>query len=267
MTRELRFDVRYLAMRSTGPEDNIEANIWPIEEAITIDPTQVAMVLVDTWNKHPVKSHLESTGTIMRTLIAPLLHAVRSAGVPLIYAPSPDVAPLYPQWRRRFGDRALTPRSPSVSWPPPELRARQGDFARYARQPGETPPGYTGPYPECWRWDGIAEVIAPQDQDDVVATGDELNEVLTEHRAAFLLYVGFATNICVMHRDYGVLAMGARGYIPILIRDCTIGIESGDTLPEMLATRAAIHDVERRYYTTTSSHVARACEAISATGT
>ena len=261
MTHELHFNVRYLAMRSAGPDDNVEGKIWPIEEPFAVDPAQIAMVLVDTWNKHPVKSHLESSGEIMRTVIAPLLRSVRAAGIPLIYAPSPDVAPNCPQWKRRFGDRVPSPLSPIPEWPPAALRARQGPYARYARRPGETPHEYTGPFPDWWRWDGIAEVIAPHEQDDVVATGDELNEVLTERRVAILIYVGFATNICVIHRDYGVLAMGARGYLPILLRDCTIGIESGDTLPEMLATRAAIHDVERRYYTTTSLEIARACEA------
>ena len=263
MTRELQFSVRYLAMHSTGPDDNVEGNIWPIEESMAIDPAQTAMVLVDTWNKHPVKSHLESTGEIMRTLIAPLLESVRSAGIPLIYAPSPDVAIRYQQWHRRFGDRVPTSKAPVPNWPPPALRARQDPYARFVRRPGETPPDYSGPYPDWWRWDGIADVIAPHEHDDVVANGDELHEVLTERGAAFLLYVGFATNICVMHRDYGVLAMGARGYVPILLRDCTIGIESADTLPEMLATRAAIHDVERRYYSTTSTDVARACGVVS----
>ena len=74
--------------------------------------------------------------------------------------------------------------------------------------------------------------------------------------------MGFATNICVMHRDYGILAMGARGYLPILLRDCTIGIESSETLDELLATRGAIHDVERRYYTATSNDLADACRAV-----
>ena len=38
----------------------------------------------------------------MRERIAPLLTAARAAGLPLVYAPSPDVAPSYPQWQRRF---------------------------------------------------------------------------------------------------------------------------------------------------------------------
>jgi nicotinamidase-related amidase len=261
MTAELHVDVRYLAMRSKGPDDNYEANIWPFEESFDIDPGEAALVLVDTWNKHPVRSHLETTGAIMQQRIAPLLPLVRAAGIPLIYAPSPDVAPRYPQWQRRFADRARTTAT-AAAWPPPEVRARQGPYARYFRRPGETPLDYTGPYPEWWRWDGIADVIAPQADDEVVATGEELHEVLSERRRTILFYVGFATNICVLHRDYGVLAMGARGYLPILLRDCTIGIESGDTLPEMLATRAAIHDVERRYYTSTADSLARACRGL-----
>jgi nicotinamidase-related amidase len=257
MTTPLRLSVRYLAMHSAGPDDNVEANIWPIEEPFEVDPRDAALVLVDTWNKHPVRSHLETTGAIMRHRVAPLLPAVRAAGIPLIYAPSPDVAPRYPQWRRRFGDRPARER-PVREWPSEEARARVGGTGR---RPGETPRDYAGPFPEWWRWDGIADVIAPEPDDEVVATGDELHEVLTERRAALLFYIGFATNICVMHRDYGVLAMGQRGYLPILLRDCTIGIESGDTLPEMLATRAAVHDVERRYYTSTSEELARACRA------
>jgi nicotinamidase-related amidase len=257
----LRITVRYSAMHSRSPDDNVEANIWPVEEEIEIDPGATALVLVDTWNKHPIKSHLESTGEVMRTRIAPLLPHVRRAGLPLIYAPSPDVAPGYPQWQRRFGGRPA-PARPAAEWPPPELRARTGEYARYARRPGETPPEYHGPYPDWWRWDGIADAIAPEPEDCVVATGQELHEILSERRVLFPFYVGFATNICVLHRDYGVLAMGARGYVPILLRDCTVGIETRDTLPEMLATRMAIHDVERRYYTADSQDLIRACRAL-----
>jgi nicotinamidase-related amidase len=259
MARALRIMVRYLAMHSQGPDDNVEANIWPIEESFEIDPRAIALVLVDTWNKHPVRSHLESTGEVMRRRIAPLLPVLREARIPLVYAPSPDVAPRYPQWQRRFGDRPSPPPASGSAWPPPELRARTGEYARYARRPGEKPPGYEGPFPEWWAWDGIADAIAPAPDDHVVATGQELHEILSERRVAFPFYVGFATNICVLHRDYGILAMGARGYVPILLRDCTVGIETHDTLPEMLATRMAIHDVERRYYTADSADLIRAC--------
>src|SRR5438093_1131167 len=125
MSTPLRVTVRYLAMHSRGPDDNVEAKIWPVDERYEIDPRRAALVLVDTWNKHPIGSHLEASGRVMRERIAPLLPAARSAGLPLVYAPSPDVAPAYPQWQARFGARPPVASTRS-EWPPPELRAREG---------------------------------------------------------------------------------------------------------------------------------------------
>jgi nicotinamidase-related amidase len=263
MSTPLRVTVRYLAMHSRDPEENVEARIWPVDEPYEIDPRQAALVLVDTWNKHPIRSHLEASGRVMRERITPLLTAARAASLALVYAPSPDVAPSYPQWQRRFGGRAAAaPVRPA--WPPPELRAREGEWARYRRRPGETPAEYDGPYPDWWRWDAIADSVAPEPDDHVVATGAELHELLAEWRTAFLFYVGFATNICVLHRDYGILAMGARGYLPILLRDCTVGIETRDTLDGHLTTRLAIHDVERRYYSAASTDLIAGLRAVAA---
>jgi nicotinamidase-related amidase len=253
----VKLTLRYLVMHSTGPDDNVEASIRPVEEAHEIEPASTALVLVDTWNKHPIRSHAESTAAVMRERIAPLLPAARAAGIPVIYAPSPDVAPRYEQWRRRFGDRARPAAPAPAAWPPPELRRREGPYARYRRRPGETWPGYPGSHP----WDAVHDAIAPEPDDHVVATGEELHELLAERRVLFPIYAGFATNICVLHRDYGVLAIGARGYLPILLRDCTIGIESADTLGGQLATAMAVHDVERRYYTADSGELRAALSA------
>ena len=275
----MKLTVRYLAMHSRGYEDNVEAGIKPVDEVYDLDPASLALVLVDTWNKHPIRSHAESTARVMAERIAPLLPLVRAAKIPVIYAPSPDVAPNYEQWRKRFGARrtaagaepgrsaaaagapSTASAAPPTPWPPPELRRREGAYARYRRRPGETWPGWDGRLP----WDAVHDSIAPEPDDHVVATGDELHELLAEHHVLFPLYAGFATNICVMHRDYGVLAIGARGYLPILLRDCTIGIESADTLDGQLTTRTAIHDVERRYYTADSRELLAALTAAAGT--
>jgi hypothetical protein len=179
MSISLRLPVRYLAMDSRAPEENVEANIAPVEEVYEIDPRETALVLVDTWNKHPIRSHLERSGHIMQTRIAPLLPVVRAAGIPVIYAPSPDVAPRYPQWQRAFGARTPVEQSPAAPWPPPELADRTGRYADYRRRPGELPSDYTGPLPDDWWWDAIADCIAPEPTDDVVATGAELHEILS----------------------------------------------------------------------------------------
>jgi nicotinamidase-related amidase len=243
-------------MLSGGPDDNVEANIAPVEEAYEVDPSEAALVLVDTWNKHHVRSHKDRTADVMREQIAPLLPELRRVGVPLIYAPSPEVAHRYPQWEARFGDDPPPATAPLESWPPRDLKTR------FPRRPGETPAGYDGPLPDWWHWDAVHESIAPHAEDYVVARGAELHELLTDLRRAVLFYVGFAANICVLHRDYGVLAMGQRGYLPILLRDCTTAIETRATLADFTTTSLAIQDVERRYFTADSADLIAACRAL-----
>lgn len=109
MTTLLRIPVRYLAMHSTGPDDNVEANIRPVEETYEIDPAAAALVLVDTWNQNPNRSYEQATARIVRERIAPLLPAVRAAGIPVIYAPSPRIAAGYPHRRTWATGRGCAP--------------------------------------------------------------------------------------------------------------------------------------------------------------
>ena len=61
-----------------------------------------------------------------------------------------------------------------------------------------------------------------------------------------LLYAGFATNWCILNRDYGMRAMAQRGYNMILLRDATMGVEFPDTLAAETATEMAIREVEQQ---------------------
>ena len=55
--------------------------------------------------------------------------------------------------------------------------------------------------------------------------------------------------MCILARDYGTLAMHARGYEIIIVRDCTTGMESFETQEGLWQTRGAILLLEmtRRY--------------------
>ncbi len=251
-------------MLSSGPDDNVEANIIPVEGVYEVDPFAAAVVLVDAWNWHPVRSHLARTADIVRERIAPLLAEVRAVGLPVIYAPSPSVAVRYPQWRSRFGDRPAPESTQPEPWPPPDLAARTGAYAAYHRRHAEYPADYDASSPRWGRRDSIHDSIAPEPDDLVVATGRELHEILAERRIGFLFYAGFATNVCVLGRDYGIRAMAARGYLPILLRDCTTGIEARESLPDLAATRLAIQEVEFFYYSADSADLIAACRAVRA---
>ena len=67
-----------------------------------------------------------------------------------------------------------------------------------------------------------------------------------ERGILYLIYVGFATNICVPDRDYGMRAMRERGYALVLVRDATTGVEASDTYPILAATSVMIHQFELR---------------------
>lgn len=73
-----------------------------------------------------------------------------------------------------------------------------------------------------------------------------------------MFYAGFAANICVQRRDYGVWAMLDRGYNIVLLRDCTTAIEHAETWDGMWLTRSSILDMELRAASTTGEALASA---------
>ncbi len=94
----------------------------------------------------------------------------------------------------------------------------------------------------------------------VVETGDDLHDLLHQRGILYLFYVGFAANICVPFKSYGMRAMKDRGYEIILVRDCTTAIETEDTLGTMDITRNAVRDTELNIgYTVSSAELVSAC--------
>ena len=244
----MQLPVRYQVMDSRGPDDNVEANIVHAAATVDLDVGEVAIVLVDTWAGHPMSSHLERTGEISRTRIRPVLDAARAAGAAVIYAPSPRVAPDFEAFRH--DSRESAPPAPMVDeWPPAEYREATGRFRSLRKRPGELPENYDGPYPDWWHMHGIDPSISPVPGDLVVATGAELHAACKARGLVHLIYAGFATNICIRFRDYGLRAMRDRGYSPILLRDATSAIETRATIGSLSLTRAVILDIERWYYT------------------
>ncbi len=234
--------VRYCDMNpAEGPwvEERFELKelTWELE------PAETALILVDVWDNHPYESHLKRGEQITRGRIAPLVDWCRRAGVTVVHAPSPGQAKLYPQWVRYAGDRELgaAPSSPGDDWPPADFRSRAGDYEKFAKPKSERR--------ERWLKEELPKrrimaCVEPQLEDFVISTGEQLHRLLRHRRILHLLYAGFAANMCVLHRDYGIEAMFKRGYNIILLRDCTTAIESAETFPAMAHTQAAISIVE-----------------------
>jgi nicotinamidase-related amidase len=218
-------------------------------EAWTVDVpvAAAALVLVDVWDRHVVASHAARTAEIARTRIAPALEAARVAGVTVVHAPSPVQARRFPQWTRYATEADA--RAPAVrswplleadDWPPPAFRRREGDDARFRRPQSPLLEGLRDERLERT----IDPSVLPAPEDFVVATGEQLHRLCRDRGILHLFYAGFAANICVPFKDYGIRAFRARGYNVVLLRDCTTAIEGHDTVDALAGTRQAIRELE-----------------------
>ena len=166
----------------------------------------------------------------------PVLERARQTGLTIVHAPSPPIAEHFDQLKQHAPPLPVA----ESDWPPAPFRRRQGAYAAFrgprAQPPGIPPIGALGMSPH----------IDVQDGEHVVATGDQLHDLLRANRLLHLVYVGFATNWCILNRDYGMRAMAQRGYNMILLRDATMGVEFPDTLAAEMATEMAIREVEQQ---------------------
>ena len=93
----------------------------------------------------------------------------------------------------------------------------------------------------------------------MIASGDQPHRVLRDRGLVPLVYVGFATNICIRIRDDGMHTMKDRGYRPILLRDATSGIKTRDTYDGLSITRAVLQDLERWFFTASVDDFVSGC--------
>jgi nicotinamidase-related amidase len=238
----LQLPVRYYRHGTEPGVECVEGNFRHGEREWAVPVEQSALVLVDCWAEHFIKSHEANSGRIMRETLLPAVQAARAAGVTVIHAPSPTYVQAYPQWLAYASDHELGLEAPLAAddWPTAEFRKREGEFAQFAK-PAEPKITEWVKDPSRYR---IYEPLGPEPGDFVVATGDQLHRLLKHRKLLHLFYAGFATNICVLYRDYGTRAMAQRGYNIVLLRDATLGIESHDTLEGGWLTHAAIRSVE-----------------------
>lgn len=240
--RTLQLKVRYFQDSTPDDVPCREENFVRREFVMPLPVEQTAFVLVDMWAVHHIDSWIQRAADVTQKAVLPALAAAREAGLMIVHAPCPEVARQYPQLNRHAPPAPM----PEPDWPPPEFRSREGQYADYAG-PRAQPPGVwprwnrVVPY---WRMNPAVPVL---ESDHVIATGQQLHELLRDCGILHLIYVGFATNWCILGRDYGIRAMVNRGYNSILLRDATTGVEFPDTLANLFATEIAIREAEQAW--------------------
>ena len=96
-----------------------------------------------------------------------------------------------------------------------------------------------------------------------MATGAQLHQLAQDRGVLHLVYAGFATNWCILNRDYGMRTMARRGYNMILLRDATAGVEFPDTVQTNFATELAIREVEQQLgFSASNADFFAACDGV-----
>jgi nicotinamidase-related amidase len=214
--------------------------------------------------------------TIINEQIRPAMDAARSVGIPIVHVAAGHYAHRYPQWRilmelvpsedLGFGDQDLIPDGQRE---PGSVEGGEWWEEYYEEVFGL---GYNTVWSSIVGDDAqlsldIAAPVKPQPQDYVVTHGTHLNRILRGLGIWNLIYVGFATDLCLMDVPAAIKEMALRfNYRCILLRDCTTTVEQHDTIDRLARTKLAIRQVEYYLgYTTTSEDFVAACEAV-ATG-
>ena len=234
MTRTLRVQPRYHRWFVEPGVEWLETNTHHATVDWDIPVDQCALVLVDVWQHHYLKDTEARSDRIMREKIVPLLEAARRDGVTVIHAPAPRLAKDHPNRFTFEGEKPPSPIDPE--WPPQAFRAKRDDYAHYAR-PAEARQKERN---HLSATNTIHTLAEPVPGEPLIADGEELHRYCKENGILFLFFLGFNTNACILMRDYGTLAMGQRGYEVILLRDCTTGMESASSAPELAQTQDAI---------------------------
>jgi len=233
---------RYYRVYADPGAPCLEQNFHYVERSLPVPVDQAALVLVDVWSTHYIPSWLARARDVTEKKIVPLMDAARRVGMTVVHAPSPFVADRY---LKGPPPPVTTVEPPPPDWPPPAFRGiyRAGEYAPFGRDPE---PILKGVYERYETELDINPIARPRDGEPIVHTGPQLHALLAERGILHLFYAGFATNWCMIGRDYGIYAMNDRGYNIILVRDATSGIEFHDTVDTETATRMQIREIETK---------------------
>lgn len=179
----LRLKPRYHRWHVDPGVEWVETNTAYATLDWTIPLSQTALVLVDVWDRHYLRDTEARAEAVIADTLVPLLTACRSAGMPIVHAPSPPQADRHPN-RLTLEPPASRPTTPRDDWPPPAFRSKSGPFQAY-RRPNEPRE------PELAKLRAGIKIhpkVEPIAGEPVVATGEELHRYCKQQGILFLFF-------------------------------------------------------------------------------
>lgn len=192
----------------------------------TIDSSKIGVVVIDMWNGYMCPTGVELFGGSLVPRMNRALDGARALGMTVIHAPS-DVADFYAGWPQAEKVAALPryklPKVADVAWP---------GFPGY-QEACLCGPGIQCPYMHSW--DGIHPELKIAAEDFILvgpAYGDRgsqrLHAICQDRGLTHLVYMGCATNCCVVAKAAGAIYMAQAGISVVVARDLTEAVTKYD---------------------------------------
>jgi Isochorismatase family len=275
--------LRYLRWAPDRAVPFTEAAFGHREKWVALEPRAVALVLVDVWNigwgPAPLVADIPLTEELCveagasfgwrvkqltQEFIVPAVQAARAVGLTVAHINLPDVLRRYPGWaladaERQDSGEPQQPQDAGQAWPPPQWVQTWRD----ARQREMFDAGWEARAGRVAAALDIPEPCRPLAGELLVASAAQFHRLLRERGVRVLVYAGFWTDACLIHKPGAMEDMCKRGYLCIALRDATTTREHAETLEGLWATHAALDHIEFHLgYTTTTAAFVSACQAL-----
>jgi nicotinamidase-related amidase len=205
--------------RRLGPDESGRREWQVVEESASLAPDRTALLLCDVWNDHTCQGAVDRLEAMIPR-IEQVVTALRDRGVFIIHAPS-DTMEFYRDSaaRNRMLDfpSVEIPELAEHADPPLPVDATEGGCDTALTAGGEA---YSRTKQLPWTRQHPGVTI-DETRDGVACVIEEIYPALRGMDIQTMLILGVHTNMCILHRSFGIKRMVRLGQPVALVRDLT----------------------------------------------
>lgn len=195
-------------------------------ETRVVEPQRAALVLCDVWNDHTCRGAVERLEAMIPAM-ASVVEVLRAAGVTIVHCPS-DCMEFYaesPARKRVLAVPQVAPPSDLERDDPPLPIDTEGPFSdtdepEWRGTDHAVERNWYGGRDRPW-WRQHAGIRIDEGKDGISDQGPEVYSFLQANDLHTVLMMGVHTNMCILHRTFGIKQLTRWGIDCILLRDLT----------------------------------------------
>jgi nicotinamidase-related amidase len=193
-------------------------------ETAEVRGTRMAIVVMDMWDRHWCESFTRKAGAMVEPMNR-TLNAARQLGITIVFSPS-EVTGFYDDMPQREIMKTLPYHNmPERLFNPPlPPWNKTGGCECGPDRPCQSKAGMV--------WTRQHEELEIKGEDFITERTQELYNLCRERGITMLLYMGVASNMCILNRPTGIIEMTERGLKCMLVRDLSEAITGNGYNPD-----------------------------------